>query len=122
MEPDESLERDEALEPDWTIADWASGLDRTLGFDWAIAACASGLDWTLAAVASGLDRTLGFDWAASAVYLHYSVVVSNSHDQFIIGGRPNDKAVDLVRSRKFHLAVRLIESSNNYKGFRIALS
>ncbi|MEG5059301.1 hypothetical protein QUB60_15595 [Microcoleus sp. A2-C5] len=96
--------------------DWASGLD------WAIAGLASGWDWTLAGLASGLDGALGPDWAASAVYLHYSVVVSNSHDQFIIGRRPIDKSVDRVRYRQFNLPARLIDSSNNCKGFTIALS
>lgn len=62
-----------------------------LGLDWAIAGLASGWDWTVAALGSGLDGALGLNRAASAVYLHCSVVVSNSHDQFIIGRRLNDR-------------------------------
>ena len=86
---------------------------------WTIAAVASGV-----AMASGLDGAAGPYWAraASSVYLHYSSVVSNSHDQFIIGRRLNDKCVDRVRCCQFYLSAKLIYTSNNCKNFRIALS
>lgn len=101
---------------------WASGPDWATRCDWTLPALATRWDPTLAALASGLDWALGPDWAASAFYLHYSVVVSNSHDQFIIGRRLNDKCVDRVRCCQFYLSARLIYTSNNCKNFRIALS
>ena len=52
--------------------------------------------WTIAALASRVDGAAGIYWAraASSVYLHYSYLVSNSHDQFIIRRRLNDKSVN----------------------------
>jgi len=65
----------------------------------------------------------GLYLAASVVYLHYSGVVSNSQDQFIIRRRLNDNCADhQVRYSKFYMSAGRIDASNKGKNFRIALS